>query len=92
MLFGGPEEGNNVTVDIGGKHAENKVEAVSKHMSQFSSAWKDYTPTLPPAERKKYMKRIRERVFEDTKNGPPVERFRYYQGIPDGIGKRHGGY
>lgn len=92
MLFGGPEEGNNVTVDISGEHAENKVQAVSKHMSQFSSAWKDYTPTLPPAERKKYMKSIRKRVLENTKNGHPVERFRYYRGIPDGIGQRHGGY
>ena len=31
-------------------------------------------------------------VFERTVDGAPVERFRYYEGLPDGIGKRHTGY
>lgn len=92
MLYGGPEEAQNVTVDISGEHAESKVQAVSKHMSQFSSAWKDYRPELPPEERDQYIKSIRDRVFEDTEDGVPVEKFHYYEGIPDGIGKRHGGY
>lgn len=85
-------EAYNVTVDISGEHAENKVEAVAAHMSQFSSAWSDYRPELPPEERKEYMESIRKRVFGETENGHPVERFRYYEGIPDGIGKRQGGY
>jgi hypothetical protein len=38
------------------------------------------------------MESIRERVMENTEDGTPVERFRYYKGIPDGIGNRHGGY
>jgi LmbE family N-acetylglucosaminyl deacetylase len=92
MFYGGPEETYNTTVDISGSHVENKVQALSKHMSQFSSAWKDYRPELPPAERAEYMEGIRERVMENTENGTPVERFRYYKGIPDGIGNRHGGY
>jgi LmbE family N-acetylglucosaminyl deacetylase len=92
MLYGGPDEAQNVTVDIGGEHAENKVQAVSKHMSQFSSAWRDYQPQLPPQERAEYMKSIRDRVLDDTENGVPVERFHYYEGLPDGIGKKRGGY
>lgn len=92
MLFGGPDDAKNVTVDISGKHAENKVQAVSKHMSQFSSAWSDYTPELPPEEHEAFLESIRERVFANTHDGHPVERFHYYKGIPDGIGKRHGGY
>lgn len=92
MLYGGPDEAQNVTVDISGEHAENKVQAVSKHMSQFSSAWRDYRPKLPPEERKKYMKNIRDRVLGDTENGVPVERFHYYEGLPDGIGKRRDEY
>lgn len=93
LFYDSPEEAQNVTVDISGEHAENKVQAVSKHMSQFSSAWSDYRPELAPNERREYMERIRERVFEDTtENGTPVERFHYYEGIPDGAGKRHGGY
>lgn len=93
LFYDSPEKAHNVTVDISGEHAENKVQAVSAHMSQFSSAWRDYRPKLPPKERKEYMEGIREEVFEEeTENGHPVEHFRYYEGIPDGIGKRHGGY
>lgn len=92
LFYDSPTEAQNVTVDISGEHAENKVEAVSAHMSQFSSAWSDYRPELPPEERKEYMEGIRERVFGDTENGHSVEKFRYYEGIPDGIGKRQDGY
>jgi LmbE family N-acetylglucosaminyl deacetylase len=92
LLYGGPDEAHNVAVDLSGEHAANKVQAVSKHRSQFSSAWRDYRPELPPEERTQYLQSIRERVLEDTENGTAVERFRYYDGIPDGVGKRHGGY
>lgn len=92
LFFDGPEETQNVTVDISGEHAENKLEAVSKHMSQFSAAWQDYRPELPPEEEKAFMERMRERVYGNTEDGNVVERFRYYQGLPDGIGKRPSGY
>ena len=92
MLYDGPDEAQNVSVDISGEHGENKVEAVAAHMSQFSSAWRDYRPELSPEKREQYLKRIRERVFENTEDGTPVERFRYYEGIPDGVGKRQGRY
>lgn len=88
LFFDGPEEVQNVTVDISGEHAEKKVEAVSKHVSQFSSAWQDYQPELPPEEHEEFMQSMRDRVYEDVESGEAVERFRYYEGIPDGIGKR----
>lgn len=92
LFFDGPEEAQNVTVDISGEHAENKVEAVSKHMSQFSAAWQDYRPELLPEEEKAFMERMRERVYGNTEDGNVVERFRYYEGLPDGIGKRPSGH
>ena len=69
---------------------QNKVQAVAKHMSQFSDAWNDYRPELSPENQEAYMNRIRERVMSNTRNGTVVESFRYYSGIPDGIGSREG--
>ena len=90
MLFGGTGESQSVRVDISGDPAEKKVEALTKHQSQFSSAWSDYRAELPADERKAFHERMRTRVFENTHDGVPVERFHYYRGIPDGIGNRHG--
>lgn len=90
LLYGGPAEAHNLSVDISGEHAENKVEAVAAHMSQFSSAWSDYRPELSPEKQKAYLEKIRKRVFEHTEEGAPVEKFRYYRGLPDGIGQREG--
>lgn len=92
MLFDGPDEAQNVTVDISGEHAENKVQAVSKHMSQFSAAWNDYRSELPSDEQEAFMERMRERVYGESDDGQAVEHFRYYEGLPDGVGKRHTGY
>lgn len=92
MLFGGLEKDKNVWVDISGTHAKNKVQALAEHKSQFSSAWDDYRETLPPDEREQFMQRTRERVMGNMRNGNVVEGFRYYKGIPDGIGQRHGEY
>lgn len=89
MLFGGVDKDQNLFVDISGTHAENKVEALSQHLSQFSSAWEDYTDELPSDEREEFMNSIRERVMSSTRDGNTVEGFRYYRGIPDGLGKRH---
>lgn len=90
LFFGGLDKDKNLHVDISGQHAENKVQAVAKHMSQFSDAWNDYRPELSPGNRKEYMNSIRERVMSNTRNGNVVESFRYYSGIPDGIGSREG--
>ncbi len=90
MFFGGPEEAKNLTVDLPAEHAENKVEATAQHMSQFSSAWQNYRSELPEEEYNEYMESIRNRVYQNPESGDAVETFRYYEGIPDGIGKRRG--
>ncbi len=92
LFYDSPDEAHNVSVDIDGEHGENKVEAVAAHMSQFSSAWSDYRSELPPEERAQYLESIRERVYADSVDGTPVEHFRYYEGLPDGIGTRQTGY
>jgi LmbE family N-acetylglucosaminyl deacetylase len=92
LFYDSPRKGQNVTVDISGEHAKKKVKAVAAHMSQFSSAWQDYRPELSPENRKEYMQSIRERILQNGENGKTVERFRYYRGLPDGIGKRRGSY
>lgn len=89
MFFDSLDENENVWVDISGKHVENKVEALSKHKSQFSSAWSDYREELPADERQEFMDKMRRRAERSTRNGTVVEGFRYYKGIPDGIGSGH---
>lgn len=90
MFFGGPDKDKNLHVDISGAYAEDKVEATAKHMSQFSDAWNDYRPELSPENQEAYVDRIRERVMSSTHAGTVAESFRYYSGIPDGIGSREG--
>lgn len=93
LFYDSPDEAQNLTVDISGEHAENKVQAVAAHMSQFSAAWSDYRPELEPEQRKQFMESIRKRVMSETdEDGNTVEHFRYYRGLPDGIGKRQDGY
>ena len=88
MFFGSVDKDVNLYVDIG-DYTEEKVEALSAHRSQFSSAWEDYVEKLPAEERKEYLQKTRERVMSSTRDGNVVEGFRYYRGIPDGIGGRH---
>jgi LmbE family N-acetylglucosaminyl deacetylase len=92
LFYDSPDEAHNVSVDIGGEHGENKVEAVAAHKSQFSSAWSNYRSELAPDEREQYLQSIRDRVYADSVDGQPVEHFRYYEGLPDGIGTRQTGY
>ncbi len=87
MFFDSQDENKNVWVDISGAHVKNKIEALSKHKSQFSAAWSDYRDELPEDEREEFMENMRERAMSQTKDGTVVEGFRYYDGIPDGIGK-----
>lgn len=80
-------QNNNVWVDISGEHVKNKTEALTKHKSQFSSAWDNYREELPADEREEFVEDMRERARSQTREGTVVEGFRYYKGIPDGIGK-----
>ena len=88
MFFGSVPKDRNLFVDISGEHAENKIKALAAHRSQFSSAWEKYTEELPAEEREEFLQKIRERVMSTKRDGQTVEGFRYYRGIPDGMGSR----
>ncbi|MDZ7719474.1 MAG: PIG-L deacetylase family protein [Balneolaceae bacterium] len=94
MFYRGVEKDKNTWVDISGEHADRKFNAVSMHVSQFSSAWDDYNgmdleaKDLEPEARDAFLENMRNRVYENTKDGNVVEGFRYYKGVPDGIGHR----
>lgn len=86
----------NTFVDIS-DYAENKVRSRSKYISQFTSAFDNYTgpnpEDLPGNEGAEFLERMRRGVYErGAVNGVPTERFRYYKGNPDGAGSRRGGY
>ncbi|MGK7396799.1 MAG: PIG-L deacetylase family protein [Candidatus Cyclobacteriaceae bacterium M3_2C_046] len=85
MFYDSVEEDVNLWVDISG-FEQKKIDATSRHLSQFSSAWENYQENLPQAEIDDLKNRVKQRI--KTKEGKPVEYFRYYTGIPDGIGKR----
>jgi LmbE family N-acetylglucosaminyl deacetylase len=74
----------NLWVDIS-DFVEQRVNAGSHYISQFGPGWKNYNPN-PSAEEIKEMKaRVRDTIR--TRDGKPVEGFRYYRGLPDAIGK-----
>ena len=63
-----------------------KVDAMSKYVSQFSSGWSDYKgPELSEEEEKEVKESLRRWV--QYRDGKPMEGFRYYKGLPDGIGR-----
>ncbi|MFD2532870.1 PIG-L deacetylase family protein [Gracilimonas halophila] len=83
---------DNTWVDIS-DFAENKVRSLSKYVSQFTSAFSNYTgpdlEDLPGNEGEEFLERMRRRVFErGSRDGKPMESFRYYRGNPDGAGSR----
>jgi len=91
LFFDSTEEAQNTWVDVS-EYMDQKVMAMSKYISQFTSGWENYRGPdlndLPGNEGEEYLKRIRERFMNETHEGVPVESFRYYKGIPDGIGTR----
>ena len=72
------------TVDISG-FVEKKMNAGAKYVSQFGPGWKNYKPELSDAELQQMKDSVRARIR--SKDGKPIEGFRYYRGLPDGIGK-----
>jgi hypothetical protein len=64
---------------------EKKVNAFANYVSQYGPGWKNYKANVSDAELKQMKDDARGRVR--TKNGKPVEGFRYYKGLPDGLGK-----
>lgn len=87
MFFSGNDEDQNTWIDIS-DYAEQKVDAVLNHVSQFSSAWNNYTEELNSEDRKEFIEKMEDRVYSNEKDGKTVEGFRYYRGVPDGIGHR----
>jgi LmbE family N-acetylglucosaminyl deacetylase len=74
----------NIWVDISA-FVEQKVNAGAKYISQYGPGWKDYNPTPSEAEIKAMKDGVRAHIR--TKDGHPIEGFRYYRGLPDAIGK-----
>lgn len=71
-------------VDIGSVF-EKVVNADAKYTSQFGPGWKNYNPNPSEAEVKEMKEGVRREIRK--KDGKPIEGFRYYRGLPDGIGK-----
>ncbi|MEX0721172.1 MAG: PIG-L family deacetylase [Balneolaceae bacterium] len=92
LFYSTTGDGANTTVDIS-DYAENKVRSRSKYISQFTSAFDNYTgpnpEDLPGDEGERFLERMRSGVFErGAVDGKPTEHFRYYKGNPDGAGSR----
>jgi LmbE family N-acetylglucosaminyl deacetylase len=77
-------EDENTWVDIS-EFVEKKVNAFANYVSQYGPGWKNYKPNPSDAEIKQMKDDSRSRVR--MKDGKPVEGFRYYKGLPDGLGK-----
>lgn len=93
VFYDSPAEAQNVSVDIS-DYAEMKVNAATKYISQFNrESFNDYKGPNPEdyTNGDEFVKSMRRRVYDrGAVDGVPAEHFRYYQGIPDGIGKRRG--
>lgn len=74
----------NLWVDIS-EYAEKRVNAGAHYVSQFGPGWKNYNPNPIQAEMKEMRASVRDSIR--TRDGKPVEGFRYYRGLPDAIGK-----
>ena len=77
-------EDENISVDIS-DFVEKKINAFSKYVSQYGPGWKNYKANLSDAEIQQQKDDARTRVR--MKDGKAVEGFRYYKGLPDGLGK-----
>ena len=85
LFYDSPQEAVNTWVDISG-YVDRRIAASMKYVSQWSSGWENYTgPDLPEADRRAMEERVRSRLI--MRDGKPVEGFRYYKGMPDGMGR-----
>jgi LmbE family N-acetylglucosaminyl deacetylase len=74
----------NLWVDIS-DYVQQRVNAGAHYTSQFGPGWKNYNANPSEVESKEMKARVKD--FIRTRDGKPVEGFRYYRGFPDGIGK-----
>ena len=77
-------EDENIWVDIS-DFAEKKVNAGTKTLASSDPGWKNYKANLSEAELKQMKDESRKEI--QMRDGKPVEGFRYYKGLPDGLGK-----
>ena len=85
MLYNDTDyQDENIWVDITG-FVEQRVNADSQYISQFGPGWKNYNATPSEAEMQGMKAWARDRIR--TRDGHPVEGFRYYRGLPDSLGK-----
>ena len=77
-------EDENISVDVS-DFVEKKINAFSKYVSQYGPGWKNYKANLSDAEIQQQKDDARTRVR--MKDGKAFEGFRYYKGLPDGLGK-----
>ena len=89
LFYGGNLDDKNTTVDIS-RFSKLKIIAGSKYISQWSSGWEKYLGSdlnkYPKGEKEKVFDKLEKRIKYE--NGIPVERFRHYKGIPDGMGRK----
>ena len=84
MFYDGVQEDENLWVDIS-EFVEKRVNSGAKYVSQFGPGWNKYKAHLSEAEVKQMKDSVRAAIR--TKDGKPIEGFRYYKGLPDSIGK-----
>ena len=85
LLYDCAEEDINTWVDIT-DYKDMKINAMLKYVSQFGSGWYKYTGSeLSEEEKKQALERANRRI--PIKDGKAIEGFRYYTGLPDGIGR-----
>jgi LmbE family N-acetylglucosaminyl deacetylase len=84
MFYDGAREDENLWVDIG-EFVEKRVNSGAKYVSQFGPGWNKYKAHLSESEMKQMKDSVRSGIR--MKDGKPVEGFRYYNGLPDSIGK-----
>lgn len=87
LFYGGNVADKNTIVDIT-DFAEQRVNAGSKYVSQWTSGWNNYLghaiENYPAEEKEKLFTNIKKRI--KVIDGKSVERFRYHQGAPDSMG------
>ncbi len=87
LFYGGNTKDKNTLVDIS-NFANQRVEAGTKYVSQWTSGWDNYLgPDIndyPEGEKEKLYEKIQSRI--KIVDGKSVERFRYHKGIPDTMG------
>jgi len=85
LLFDCFPDTYNTFVDVT-EYAEKKINASLKYVSQWSSGNKKYTGvSLSPEEEKQLREKRKKNTYNEE--GKAIEKFRYYKGNPDGIGR-----